>query len=159
MTSTEFIEEYNKRIVWNLELLKEMGGEIQEDNKYKLFFEECLSTEKIDQNYIEPHSVEIFEENDIIEMQAYCIYKECGLKHYYVNKGETEEVYKKKKIKYLLNLIEEVLKRNAEKIKEVKKNSKDIQVLIDKVEKTTIFKNNTGTGRINTCGDMTGDTL
>lgn len=130
MTIKEFIEEYNKRIDWNIEIAKEISGSLPEENMYKDIIDDCLNGEKIDPEDIEPHSVEIFEEEteEYFEMHFFSI-KECQRVYHFLTKGESKKEYKKKKMRVLFGELKKIVENNEKVLEEVKKSINDAKSL------------------------------
>lgn len=137
----EFIEEYNKRMDWNRDILGDIDDAYLSAHPFmKEIADEYLSTEKITDDTYDMDNARIYEYDDeenfgLLELQAQSN-RTYRLTYFWVDPNEDEGQYKTKKIEKVL----EVLKKNkdeaVEKIKAETKKLNDIETL------SYVIKNN-----------------
>ena len=100
----KFIEEYNQRIDWNLELREKMKltPEVMANGKVDYLISHFIATEKIiSENYdIDTASVYFYEDTGINELQVYNYGCYCA-SYFWCKFGMTKEEYFKDRIEYM----------------------------------------------------------
>lgn len=135
----EFIEEYNKRMDWNRDILGDLDDAYLSAHPFmKEIADEYLSTGKITEETYDIDNAKIYEYDDgLLELQAQSK-RTYRLTYFWADPNEDEEQYKAKKIKKVLD----VLKKNKDeivgKIKEETSKLNDIEVLSFTIKNKTI---------------------
>lgn len=135
----EFIEEYNKRMDWNRDILGDLDDTYLSAHPFmKEITDEYLSTGKITEETYDIDNAKIYEYDDgLLELQAQSK-RTYRLTYFWVDPNEDEEQYKAKKIEKVLD----VLKKNKDeivgKIKEETSKLNDIEILSYTIKNKTI---------------------
>ena len=148
MNLETFAAEYNKRVDYNFEILKEFGfATLYDLNKHehiRKIVDDYMSFDKITKEDYDYESAEIYDypEKEGVKTYELQIFNknECGLTYFWVNLDETENEYKRKKIeaiyKSVLEFSEEAVKQFRElkeKLGELEKFAKNVYVFSQKI--------------------------
>lgn len=123
----EFVECYNKCMDWNQDLLNGLNLDIFHS---KDFIDEYLTTEKIDESWVDLEHAKVFtyEDTGRLEMQAYN-YKTYGTSYFWTFPDYTEESYKEKKLKKINEFLDEHLAELESKITELKAEKDEFSMI------------------------------
>ena len=120
----KFVEEYNKRMSWNRDIIKKFKIKYNKLNEYlQKFIDENLTTEDITEEGIDLEHAKVFEYGPedswcgTLEMQAFNnkTYDDT----YFWVKPISEEKYKKDKINLIIKLLDDDINKRAVKINEL----------------------------------------
>lgn len=148
MNLETFVAEYNKRVDYNFEILKELGFatlyDFHKHEHIRKIVDDYMSFDKITKEDYDYESAEIYdypekEGEKTYELQIFNK-NECGRTYFWVKPDETEEKYKRKKIeaiyKSVLEFSEEAVKQFRElkeKLGELEKFAKNVYVFSQKI--------------------------
>lgn len=102
MTIETFIQEYNKRVDWNLEILNKYNINLSNDNSANEIIKDYISLTKINHEDYDIDNAELYEYpikngKQTFELQAYSL-TDYGHEYFWVRFGEEEDEYKENKI-------------------------------------------------------------
>lgn len=148
MNLETFVAEYNKRIDYNFEILKELGFatlyDFHKHEHIRKIVDDYMSFDKITKEDYDYESAEIYdypekEGKKTYELQMYS-YESSRTVYFWVTTNETKEEYKRKKIeaiyKSVLEFSEEAVKQFRElkeKLGELEKFAKNVYVFSQKI--------------------------
>lgn len=107
----DFVEEYNKHMDWNKDILSSLGI----NSKYLEYFN--LSTDKINEIHYDLENAEIYayEDSGLLEMQVYS-YKTYSIVYFWIKPNHTEKSYKKEKLNNIKKISDKHLSELTSKI-------------------------------------------
>lgn len=139
----EFIEEYNKRMDWNRDILGDLDDAYLSAHPFmKEITDEYLSTGKITEETYDIDNAKIYEYDDeedfgLLELQAQSK-RTYRLTYFWVDPNEDEEQYKAKKIEKILDVLRKNKDEIVGKIKEETSKLNDIEILSYTIKNKTI---------------------
>lgn len=113
-----FVEEYNKRMSWNADIIKQLGKK----NIPPKIIDDYLSTELIDEENYDLEDASLYEYGPdepmagTFELQVFSN-KSYGTVYFWVKPIQSEDEYKSEKIKYIKEVMNEKLDELYKKIK------------------------------------------
>lgn len=130
----EFIEEYNKRMDWNRDILGSIDDAYLSSHPFmKEIVDEYLSTGKITEEAYDIDNAKIYEYDDeadsgLLELQAQSK-RTYRLTYFWMNPNKDEGQYKAEKIERVLHVLKKNKDEAVEKIEAETKKLNDIETL------------------------------
>lgn len=156
MNLETFVAEYNKRVDYNFEILKELGFatlyDFRKHEHIRKIVDDYMSFDKITKEDYDYESAEIYdypekEGEKTYELQMYS-YESSRTVYFWVTTNETKEEYKRKKIEAIYKSVLECSKKAVKQFKELKEKLGELEkfakmcTLTDIREKTPFFDKN-----------------
>lgn len=124
MNLETFVAEYNKRVDYNFEILKELGFatlyDFHKHEHIRKIVDDYMSFDKITKEDYDYESAEIYDypEKEGVKTYELQIFNknECGRTYFWVNPDETENEYKRKKIEAIYKSVSEISKNTIDQI-------------------------------------------
>lgn len=138
----EFVEEYNKRMDWNRDILGHIDDAYLSAHPFmKEIVDEYLSTGKITEETYDIDNAKIYEYDDeesfgLLELQAQSK-RTYRLTYFWVDPNEDEGRYKANKIEHVLDVMEKSKNETIARINADTKKLIDIDVLSDIIKNST----------------------
>ena len=139
----EFIEEYNKRMDWNRDILGSIDDAYLSSHPFmKEIADKYLSTGKITEETYDIDNAKIYEYDDeadfgLLELQVQSK-RTYRLTYFWMNPNKDEGQYKAEKIEHVLDVLEKSENETIAKINSETKKLIDIDLLSDIIKNTTI---------------------
>ena len=116
----KFVEEYNKRMSWNRDIIKNLKIKYSKLNKYlQRFVDENLSTKDITEEGFDLERAKVYSyEDGTLELQAFNN-ETYGTTYFWVKPVETEELYKKNRILQIIKELDKEIDDRQMKLKDV----------------------------------------
>lgn len=133
MNLETFVAEYNKRVDYNFEILKELGFatlcDFHKNEHIRKIVDDYMSFDKITKEDYDYESAEIYEYDEkgkqVFELQIFNK-NECGRTYFWVKPDETEKEYKRKKIEAIYKSVSEISKNTFDQITSLKEKHNEL---------------------------------
>ena len=134
MNLETFVAEYNKRVDYNFEILKELGFatlyDFRKHEHIRKIVDDYMSFDKITKEDYDYESAEIYdypekEGKKTYELQMYS-YESSRTVYFWVTTNETKEEYKRKKIETIYEWVSEISKNTFDQITSLKEKHNEL---------------------------------
>jgi hypothetical protein len=120
----KFVDEYNKRMDWNQDILNGFGPDLTKSLENNEFIRHKLTTDKITEEGFDLENADVYEfertsdGKNVNELQVFNN-KTCGTSYFWVATDETEQEYKAKTTESIYNNVTKTISELENKIVEL----------------------------------------